>query len=109
MIHVIDDDASVRVAFRRVLVASGLQARDHGSMEEFLRAGSSPGDCLVVDAGVAHAAGASLPALPLVLVSGREPELVAPAVRARATAFLAKPVDSRVLLDAIARALARTG
>ena len=117
LVHVVDDDPSMRVALVRLLEAAGFEARAYASTGEFLLQPlpDSPG-CLLLDLRLPGPSGLELQAalqqrnitLPIVFLSGHAN--VAASVRAMkagAVDFLTKPVERDVLLEAIGRALAR--
>jgi FixJ family two-component response regulator len=117
LIHVVDDDPSMRVALVRLLEAAGFEARGYASTGEFLLQPlpDSPG-CLLLDLRLPGPSGLELQAalqqrnitLPIVFLSGHAN--VAASVRAMkagAVDFLTKPVERGILLEAIGRALAR--
>ena len=47
-IHLVDDEASVRLALERLLSASGFAVRSYASAEEFLASAGDQG-CVVLD------------------------------------------------------------
>jgi len=117
LIHVVDDDPSMRAALLRLLDAAGFEARGYASTGEFLLQPlpERPG-CLLLDLRLPGPSGLELQAalqqqdirLPIVFLSGHAN--VAASVRAMkagAVDFLTKPVERDVLLDAIGRALER--
>jgi FixJ family two-component response regulator len=117
LIHVVDDDPSMRAALLRLLDAAGFEARGYSSTGEFLLQPlpERPG-CLLLDLRLPGPSGLDLQAalqqrdirLPIVFLSGHAN--VAASVRAMkagAVDFLTKPVKRDVLLDAIGRALER--
>ena len=117
LIHVVDDDPSMRAALLRLLGAAGFEARGYASTGEFLLQPlpDRPG-CLLLDLRLPGPSGLELQAalqqrdirLPIVFLSGHAN--VAASVRAMkagAVDFLTKPVERDVLLDAIGRALER--
>jgi FixJ family two-component response regulator len=117
LIHVVDDDPSMRAALLRLLDAAGFEARGYASTGEFLLQPlpDRPG-CLLLDLRLPGPSGLELQAalqqqdirLPIVFLSGHAN--VAASVRAMkagAVDFLTKPVKRDILLDAIGRALER--
>ncbi len=117
LIHVVDDDDSMRTALLRLLDAAGFEARGYASTGEFLLhpLPDRPG-CLLLDLRLPGPSGLELQAalqqqgvtLPVVFLTGHAN--VASSVRAMkagAVDFLTKPVKRDVLLDALRRALAR--
>ena len=117
LIHVVDDDESMRTAVLELLVAAGFEARGYASTGEFLLrpAADRPG-CVLLDIRMPGPSGLELQAallrqgvaLPVVFLTGHAD--VATSVRAMkagAVDFLEKPVGRDVLLEALHRALAR--
>lgn len=117
LIHLVDDDASLRVALLRLLAAAGFEARGYASTGEFLLhpLPDRPG-CLLLDVNLPGPSGLELQEvliqhgcrLPVVFLTGRSdvPSSVR-AMKAGAVDFLQKPVQSDTLLGAIERALER--
>jgi len=116
LIHVVDDDDSLRTALLRLLGAAGFEARGYASTGEFLlHAPSDRHGCLLLDIRLPGVSGLDLQAalqgrgvaLPVIFLTGHGD--VASSVRAMkagAVDFLAKPVERAILFDAVARALA---
>jgi FixJ family two-component response regulator len=117
LIHVVDDDESMRNALLRLLGAAGFEARGYASAGEFLlqpppdRAG-----CLLLDVRMPGPSGLDLQAalqrqgitLPVVFLTGHgDVATSVSALKTGAVDFLEKPVERGALLDAIQRALAR--
>ncbi|MDM0011680.1 response regulator [Variovorax sp. J22P168] len=117
LIHVVDDDHSLRVALTRLLDATGHETRGYADTGEFLLhpLPDRPG-CLLLDVNLPGPSGLELQEvlqqhgclLPVVFLSGRSdiPSSVR-AMKAGAVDFLQKPVQSEALIAAIERALAR--
>ncbi len=115
VIHVVDDDASVRTALERLLRAVGFEVETFASSQEFLDCGdcSGPG-CLILDVQMPGMNGldleerlaASGSKLSVIYITAfDEPESRERAKRQGAVAFLTKPFDDEVLLGAIRTAL----
>jgi FixJ family two-component response regulator len=117
LIHVVDDDESLRAALLDLLDAAGFEARGYASTGEFLLDPPSdrPG-CVLLDVRLPGPSGLELQAalqrqriaLPVIFLTGHAD--VATSVRAMkagAVDFLEKPVERDTLLDALRRALAR--
>ena len=111
MIYVIDDDASVRKAFGRLLRSANLDAETFSSAEEFL---SSPKQkenaCIIIDIRMPGLSGFDLQQrlsaegikIPVIVISASDD--VQTRERARelgAIAFFRKPIDDQALLDAV--------
>jgi len=117
IIHVVEDDPSVRSAIERLLRIAGYKPYTYGSASELLIADleDAPG-CMLLDVHLPgvngldlHAALARKPdALPVVFITGRgDIEMGVRAIKAGAVDFLTKPVKREPLLSAIATAVAR--
>ena len=117
LIHVVEDDESLRTALLRLLGAAGFEARGYASTGDFLLhpPPDRPG-CLLLDVRLPGPSGLELQAalqcqgvaLPVIFLTGYAD--VAGSVRAMkagAVDFLEKPVERDALFDAIQRALAR--
>ncbi len=115
-VFVVDDDASVRKALRRLLRAAGYQVEVFADAASFFAQPSpSPPACLVLDVRMPVTTGfelqRALPAsdrgLPVVFITGHGSEDVrAQALEAGAVDVLLKPIDEHALVTAIERALA---
>ena len=117
LIHVVDDDDSLRAALLDLLDAAGFEARGYGSTGEFLLhpAPDRPG-CVLLDVRLPGPSGLELQdalqrqgvPLPVIFLTGHAdvPTSVR-AMKAGAVDFLEKPVARDTLLDALRRALAR--
>ncbi len=117
LIHVVDDDESMRTALLRLLGAAGFDALGYGSAGEFLLhpVPDRPG-CLLLDLRLPGPSGLALQEalqrggvnLPVVFLTGHAdvPSTVR-GMKAGAVDFLTKPVQRDILLDALRRALAR--
>ncbi|MDO9596092.1 MAG: response regulator [Azoarcus sp.] len=118
-IAVVDDEDSVRKALERLLRSAGMEVETFASGADFLAAG--PGltlDCVVLDLHMPRVSGfevqRQLAALThkvsVVVITGHDtPESRARALAGGAFAYLLKPVDEQVLLDAIAAAISSKG
>ena len=116
-VHVVDDDASWRTSVRRLLTAAGYRVVLYGSAEEFLESAvpDSP-SCVLLDMRMPGLTGLQLQQalaklrrqVSVIFVSGHGdiPTTVL-AMKGGAEDFLAKPVDTEVLLRAVEQALAR--
>jgi FixJ family two-component response regulator len=110
VIHVVDDDPSFREAISRLLKICGHEVADYDSATSFLRAleNAKPG-CILLDVMMPEDKLAELShRWPIIFMTGHGdiPTSVR-AIKAGADDFLAKPVSTKTLLPAIARALAR--
>jgi FixJ family two-component response regulator len=118
LIHVVDDDESMRSALRRLLKGAGYAVRDYASAGEFLVSEPEEWDgCLLVDLELGGPSGLDLQqalrrqprALPVVFMSayGDIPKTVQ-AMKFGAVDFLVKPFELQTLLDALETALNST-
>jgi FixJ family two-component response regulator len=117
LIHIIDDDASLRAALTRLLTASGYRAVAHASPLDFIasKVADEPG-CILLDVDMPELNGmvfqqqlaASGNALPVVFLTGSgNIAMSVRAIKAGAEDFLSKPVNKDDLLEAIGRAVQR--
>jgi len=114
---VIDDDAGVREALGSLLRSVGLQARLHGSVLEFLRAGRPDGPtCLVLDVRLPGQSGLDFQReltnagahLPIIFITGHgDIPMSVQAMKGGAIEFMTKPFRDQDLLDAIQSGLER--
>lgn len=117
IIHVIDDDESVRKAVTRLLRAAGHEVCSYASAGEFMLGwqADSPG-CIVLDVRMPGPSGLDLQEafgkldnpLPIIFLTGHgDIPMSVRAVKAGAVDFLTKPVQREALLAAIENALAQ--
>jgi two-component system, LuxR family, response regulator FixJ len=114
---VVDDDASVRKALRRLFRATGHNVEAFASAAEFLACELPPdAGCLVLDIRMPGISGLDLQEqlaarhsdLPVVVVTGHgDDEVRQRALENGAIAILDKPFDDQSLLDAVERAMTR--
>ena len=114
-VYVIEDDASLRRALGRLLTSSDWSARTFHSAEAFLaELDKLSAGCLIVDMDLQGMSGLELvhrlkttgSTWPIIMMSGlHDRETEREALRLGAKAFLRKPFDLEVLLDAVAQAL----
>ncbi|MEO8134606.1 MAG: response regulator transcription factor [Betaproteobacteria bacterium] len=116
LIHVVDDDESLRASLLDLLDAAGFRARGYASTGDFLLhpVPDGPG-CVLLDVRLPGPSGLELQAalqrqgvtLPVIFLTGHAdvPTSVR-AMKAGAVDFLEKPVERDTLLDALRRALA---
>ena len=118
VVHIIDDDASLRGALDSLFRSTGLQTRQYESVAAFMESPPSttaPG-CLVLDVRLPGMSGLDFQQrleelgvrLPAVLMTGHgDIPMTVRAMKAGAVDFLAKPFRDQEMLDAVAAALAR--
>ncbi|HEV7798257.1 MAG TPA: response regulator transcription factor [Pyrinomonadaceae bacterium] len=119
VVFVIDDDASMRSAIRRLLVAVGIGVKTFSAAQEFLSSDlpDVPG-CLVLDVRLPGLSGLDLQKemvargihYPIIFITGHgDIPMSVQAMKAGAVEFLTKPFRDQDLLDAITQAIARAG
>jgi FixJ family two-component response regulator len=117
VIHIIDDEETIRTAMSRVLRASGYEARAYPTAGEFLlsQIGEEPG-CILLDVRMPGPSGLDLQQalarrerpLPIIFMTGYgDIAMSVSAMKAGAVDFLTKPVKRAALLGAIESALTR--
>ena len=116
VIHVVDDDDSLRTALLRLLTAAGFEVRGYASSGEFLLHPPVGSGCVLLDVRLPGPSGLDLQDamrehaidLPVIFLTGHAdvPSSVR-AMKSGAVDFLEKPVDRDTLPGALARALAR--
>lgn len=117
VVHIVDDDDSLRTALSRVLQLAGYEVRGYASAGAFLldRPDHMRG-CLLLDIRMPGPTGLDLQdalarrgaILPIVFLTGNgDLPMCVQAMRGGAVDFLAKPAPSDVLLAAVQRAMQR--
>jgi FixJ family two-component response regulator len=117
LIHIVDDDESIRRSLRGLVESVGHEAATYSSAQDFLSASrpDMPG-CLVLDVQMPGLSGLDLQrqlsdseaALPIIFLTGRgDIPMSVQAMKAGAVEFLTKPIDAPALLVAIGHALER--
>jgi FixJ family two-component response regulator len=115
LVHVIDDDRSVRESIGDLLRSMDYQVMLHGSATEFLTADlpDTP-SCLVLDVRLPRTSGLELQdylrtvnnKVPVILITGYgDVPMSVKAMKAGAVDFLTKPIQHQSLLDAVAAAI----
>jgi len=117
LIHVVDDDESLRTALLRLLDAAGFNARGYASVGDFLLQPPPDGPgCVLLDVRMPGPSGLDLQAallrqgnaLPVVFLTGyADVAASVQAMKAGAVDFLTKPIQREALFEALRRALAR--
>ena len=116
LVHVVDDDASVRESLTVLLEAAGFPVRAYASATAFLQAASErTAGCVLTDVQMPELNGLELQRrmgergirLPVIVMTGHADVPVAvEALKAGAIDFLEKPFDDEQLLAAVNRAIA---
>jgi FixJ family two-component response regulator len=117
MIYVVDDDPSARSALGRLLKSAGFQVKLFSSAQEFLDGGPvEPDAVMILDVRMPGVSGLELQkglranesALPIIFLTAFEdPRGRTEAFKYGAVAFLQKPVDEKVLFEAIEKSSQR--
>jgi two-component system response regulator FixJ len=115
---IIDDDSSVRKALQRLIRAAGHRVEAFPSATAYLEAAPpTPPACLVLDIRMPGLSGLELQQrlqgtpskFPIVFITGHgDDDVRTQAMASGAVEVLDKPLDEKVLLSAIERALDRT-
>jgi len=117
VIHIIDDDESLRMSLMSLFRSVGLDARGHGAVADFLASPREdvPG-CLVLDVRLPGVSGLDFQdrldelgiGLPAIMMSGHgDVPMSVRAMKAGAIDFLEKPFRDQDMLDAAAAAIER--
>jgi FixJ family two-component response regulator len=115
VVHVVDDDESLRAALGSLFRSVGLEVRNYASVRDFLAStpGEGPG-CLVLDVRLPGLSGLDFQSrldefgisLPVVLMTGHgDIPMSVRAMKAGAIDFLAKPFRDQDMLDAVGAAI----
>jgi FixJ family two-component response regulator len=115
LIAIVDDEESVRRALQRLMLSAGFDVHSFATGADFLDSlrDKAP-DCVVLDLHMPRVSGfdvqlrlaAEQRHIPIVAITGHDtPESKARAIAAGAAAYLRKPVDDQVLLEAVANAI----
>jgi FixJ family two-component response regulator len=117
IVHVIDDDVSLRDALSLMLPSIGLNVRAYSSAQEFLDAGAHHGPgCIVLDVRLPGISGLDFQSrcgglgvhLPIVLMTGHsDVPMSVRAMKAGAVDFLPKPFRDQDMIDAVTAAIER--
>lgn len=119
LVHIVDDDESIRRALSRLVSTGGFDSRAHASAEAFLDAfDPDVSGCAILDMYLPRLNGFELqariaeilPAFPVIFLTGRgDIGMGVKAMKDGAFDFLTKPVQPDALLTAIAEARTRVG
>jgi len=111
LVHIVDDDDSVRKGLSRLMRSAGIENRVYDSPERFLaEANHADHACILMDITMPHMNGLELSArlkqqgvrVPVIALSARDDDDARQLAHALGVRFfLRKPVDDQALLDAI--------
>jgi FixJ family two-component response regulator len=111
MIYVIDDDASIRKSFERLLRSANMNVITFSSADEFLHSPvKTENACILMDIrmpgktgfDLQQRLGASGVSIPIIVISASDDRQIREnAMHLGAVAFFRKPVDDQALVDAI--------
>jgi FixJ family two-component response regulator len=117
IVFVIDDDASIRDAVKRLIASVGLRVETFGSTREFLAAKRPDAPaCLVLDVRLPDVSGLEFQRdlamldfqIPIIFITGHaDIPMTVRAMKAGAVEFLTKPFRGQELLDAVQEAIAK--
>jgi FixJ family two-component response regulator len=117
IVYVVDDDASVRDAVRKLLASVGLRCETFQSTREFLNSKRPEAPaCLVLDVRLPDVSGLEFQRelaaggmeIPIIFITGHgDIPMTVRAMKAGAVEFLTKPFRGQELLDAVQEAIAR--
>ena len=117
VVHIVDDDESLRYTLCRLMKSVGLQAKAYGTVSEFIDERSHEGlGCLVLDVRLPGISGIEFQSqlnglgifLPVVLMTGHgDIPMSVRAMKAGAVDFLPKPFRDQDMLDAVVSAIER--
>jgi len=115
IVFVVDDDASVRRALKRLIKVMGFKAKTFASAREFIDSGHfQDTGVLVLDVRMPKMSGLELQKyladsgsdMPVIFITAHEDiQARRKALEAGAIEFLKKPIEEQILLDGIQRAL----
>lgn len=119
IVYIVDDDNAVRHSLEWLLAGDDFAIRSFASASEFLES-FDPGQpgCVVADVRMPGMTGIELQRelaarsidLPVIIITGHsDRQMALKAKRAGAVEFLEKPLDDKVLLNVIHKALQRFG
>jgi FixJ family two-component response regulator len=117
VVHVIDDDESLRDALDLLLPTVGFEARTYASVQQFLDARARDGlGCIVLDVRLPGISGLDFQSqlagfgihLPVILMTGHgDVPMSVRAMKAGAVDFLPKPFRDQDMIDAVSTAIER--
>jgi FixJ family two-component response regulator len=115
IVAIVDDDRHLRESLQDLLETEGIESRLYASAEDLLfQSGHEGVDCVLADVRMTGMSGIEMLRIlraivgcppVLIMTSYADDGMRANALRCGAEAFLAKPVDSRKLIDSIRTAI----
>lgn len=119
VVHIVDDEESVRSSLAFLLDAAGYAVRTHASAGDFLKIAEGVGNgCLVTDLRMPDIDGIELlkrlnalsAMLPTIMVTGHgDVQMAVEAMKNGAMDFIEKPFSKETILESIGRAVDRAG
>jgi FixJ family two-component response regulator len=115
IVHVVDDDPSIREALKDLFLSIGLETRTYATARDFLATASDAPGCLVVDVRLPDMNGLDFQVqlteagirLPVVMMTGYgDIPMSVRAMKRGAVDFLPKPFKDQDMLDAVLAAIA---
>lgn len=117
VVHIVDDDPSLRAALDSLFRSVGLETRLFGAAQDFLQSGqASAAGCLVLDVRLPGVSGLDFQAqlaaadvrMPVILMTGHgDIPMSVRGMKAGAVDFLTKPFRDQDMLDAVTVAIER--
>ena len=117
LVHIVDDDESVRKGLSRLMRSAGIESRAYESPERFLaEVRNERNACILMDITMPRMSGIELAAqlkekgiaLPVIAISARDDDEMRQLARDLGVRFfLRKPVDDQALIDAISWVMQR--
>lgn len=113
-VHIVDDDAALRMALARLVRSAGFVAVEHADAAALLESALEPPCCILLDVRLGRQNGLAVQealrgagrTTPIIFLTGYGTiPMTVRAMRAGAVEFLTKPVDDEVLLEAVGRAI----
>lgn len=119
LVHVVDDDASLRRSLRFLLESVGWRVQLHASAEEFLELAAPPSQpcCVLLDIRMPAMSGLELQQVlrdrdiqrQIIFMTGHaDVSMAVQAMKSGAADFIEKPFKDQVVLDAVAAAIRRS-
>jgi FixJ family two-component response regulator len=109
-VYIVDDDASVRKALRRLLQSAGFNVETFSSAQEFLQSEhQATRSCLVLDVHLGGMSGISLQkhlsetgnTIPVIFITAFDDEVTHRQMLSAGVPFLIKPFPHQKLIDAL--------